>query len=668
MKGMKKVALFAHNLTVEYALSVSQGAASYFTKDKDVQLIVAQTNQPRYPYGLYEYQYWASAEVLNSDDIDLIMIVSSTFQTYITDKELVEFLKPFTKKPIVSIAVDLPFNNVYYTECDCDQAYDQIVSHLKNVHGCSKIGFVSANATNSKEALIRFNAFKKALKNNGLEYNPAWTIEGYFIREAAKNITLDCFSSKKEIEFDALVAANDLMAEGAMEALQTLGVKVPKEVKIIGFDDSSRASFTTPSLSTIDQNIFQHGRKAAEIAHKILLGQNVPRKTKTFASPVYRQSCGCVPASNTSFTSKNNDGKTIPNRHLNSETLENFTQSFSDTIGIYTLIDTFHATHTLKELLGNLTQIAIQLKFSSIAVVLYEKPISFAKDQKITIPEKAFLKTYIDNNKQIIPYDDKGIEFNPHKKIVPDTYIAQMPGTYILHSIFAGERQYGYLLIQVPNTKFEMHHIYLKLLINAIAHAYDLDQTLDQNEELTTRNEKLLKNNQFLNIQSNEDELTKVLNRRGFMDRAEKELKKAQKNHKNGMVFFADMDGLKKINDTYGHKVGDIAIQTEAQILLEAFRETDIVGRLSGDEFAIVSTGLTRGYISAIRERISQLNRSYSEKAGLPLTLSISLGYVEFTPENCDLDELLTKADQVLYKEKETKHSIHNNNRIEKPV
>ena len=657
---MKKVALFVHNLTVEYALTVAQGAAAYYTKDKDVQLILAQTNQPHYPYGLYEYQYWASAEILNSDDIDLIMLVSSTYETYIKEEELRKFLEPFTKKPIVSIAVDLPFKDVHYTSCDCDKAFDQIVSHLKNVHGCTKIGFVSANATNSSEALVRFDAFKKALKKNGLKYNPDWTIEGYFIREAAKNITLDRFKSKNEIEFDALVAANDLMAEGCMEALEELRVKVPKQVKVIGFDDSTRASFTTPSLSTINQNIFEQGYKASELAHKLLTGATIPRETKTSASPIYRQSCGCITQSNTTFASKNQEGKNIQNQHLNSETLEKYTQHFSDTVAIYTLIDTFHTTHTLKELFGTLSQITVQLNFSSMAVVLYEKPVSFKKEETIVIPDKAYLRSYIDNNKQIIPYDDKGIEINPHKKLLPDTYFAQMSGVYILHAIFAGEKQYGYLIIQVPNTKFEMHHIYLKLIINAIAHAYEFNQTLDINEVLSNRNERLLKNNHELNIQSIEDELTKVLNRRGFIDHAEKELKRAAKNGKSGIVFFADMDGLKKINDTWGHKVGDIAIQTEAKILVEAFRESDIVGRLSGDEFAIVSTGLTKGYISAIRQRLDQLNRLYSEKAELPLTLSISLGYVEFTPENCELDELLSKADQVLYKEKEIKHASRN--------
>ena len=654
---MKKVALFVHNLTVEYALTVAQGVAAYYTKDKDVQLILAQTNQPHYPYGLYEYQYWASAEILNSDEIDLILIITSTYQTYITEEALASFLKQFTKKPIVSIAADLPFENLHYTSCDCEEAFNQIIEHLKNVHKCTKIGFLSANATSSREAITRFEAFKKALANNGLEYHPEWTTEGYFSREAARNLLLDRFKSKKDIEFDALVAANDLMAEGCLDALQLLGVKVPKDVKIIGFDDTTRAAFTTPSLSTINQNIFDQGRKAAEISHKLLTGMELPRETKTSASPVYRQSCGCVPLTNTAYTSKDQQGKTIPNSHLNSETLEKYTQHFADTVGIYTLIDTFHATHTLKELFGSLTEITAQLKFNTMAVVLYDKPVEFSKDEEIVIPDKAYLRTYIDNNKQIIPYDDKGIEVNPHKKLLPDTYVAQMAGVFILHAIFAGEKQYGYIIAQVPNTKFEMHHIYLKLIINAIAHAYDLNQTLDRNEALSNRNERLLKNNHALNIQSTEDELTKVLNRRGFMERAEKELKRAAKNGKSGIVFFADMDGLKKINDTWGHKIGDLAIKTEAKILIEAFRDSDIVGRLSGDEFAIVSTGLAKGYVSAIRERLKQLNKFYSEKAELPLTLSISLGYVEFTPDNCSLDELLSRADQVLYKEKEIKHA-----------
>ncbi len=658
---MKRVALFVHNLTVEYSLTVAQGVASYYTEDKNVKLILAQTNQPHYPYGLYEYQYWASAELLKAEDIDLIIIISSAYQTYTSPAELKSFIEPFTNKPIVSIAVDFPFVKTYHTISDCETAYDNVVEHLVKVHGCKNIAFLSATKTDSKEALVRFEAYKKALKKHNLKFNPDNVLEGYFIREAAYNITMDKYKCKEDVKFDAIISSNDFMAEGCMKALQKIGVKIPKDVKIVGFDDIMRASFTTPSLSTINQDISGHGYEAAKIAYKLLSGHEVPYETKILAEPIYRQSCGCVKTSNTSFMSRNQAGKIVENHHINSNTIEEYTEYSKDVVGIYTLIDTFHTNHTLKELFNSLPEITSQMKFSSMAVALYEEPVSFKKYEDIKIPDKAYLRVYIDNNKQIIPYDEEGIETNPHKSLIPKNFASKRAGTFIVHPIFSGEKQYGYIIVQPTNFKFQMHHVYLKLIINAIANAYDFDQTLTKNEVLTNRNEKLLKNNQILNFQNSIDELTQVLNRRGFMDKAEKELKKAVKNGNNGMVFFADMDGLKKINDNFGHKVGDIAIQTEARVLQEAFRATDIVGRLSGDEFAVVSVGLTKEYIPAIRKRIDHLNKVYSIEAELPVTLSLSLGYVPFTTEKADLEELLSSADQKLYEEKEIKHASQGN-------
>lgn len=654
---MKRVALFVHNLTVEYSLSVAQGVASYFTDDKDVKLILAQTNQPHYPHGLYEYQYWASAELLKAEDIDLIMIVTSAYQTYTSEDELEAFLKPFGKKPVVSIAVDLPFLNSYYTVSECEKAFDEVVDHLKNVHGCKNIGFLSATDTDSKEAIARFDAFKKALKHHKLKFNPQNVIDGRFIREAAHDYTLDHYKTKENVDCDAFIASNDLMAEGCLYALQEMGVKIPKDVKLVGYDNTVRASFTTPALSTIDQNITGQGYAAAEIAHRLLKGEKVPRETKIFAEPIYRQSCGCVKADNTSFTCKNQEGKTIANQHINSGTLEEYTETSKDINGIYTLIDTFHKNHTLKELFNSISEISLQLKLASMAVVLYDEPLPFKKSEPIIIPDKAYLKVCIENQKLTYPYDAKGIETNPHKNLIPPAYASNLSGTFILHPIFAGEKQYGYLLVHPSNLKFNMHHVHLKLIINAIANAYDYTQALTKNETLATKNERLLKNNQELNLQNSIDELTQVLNRRGFMEKADKELKRAAKNGQSGMVFFADMDGLKKINDTYGHKIGDIAIKTEAKVLSSAFRNSDIVGRLSGDEFAIVSTGITKKNLDSIRTRIDLLNITLSKEAGLPLSLSISLGSVSFTPDNIELDSLLSKADQKLYEEKEIKHA-----------
>ena len=654
---MKRIALFVHNLTVEYSLHLAQGVASYFTQDKDVKLVLAQTNAPHYVPGAFEYQYWASAELLKAADVDLIMIVTSPYQTFTTPEEFIKILKPFTKKPIVSIAVDLPFKNLHFTTNNCDKAFDDVVDHLVKVHGCKNIGFLSAATTNSNEAKDRFEAFKKALKNHNLQFNEDNVINGYFIKEATYNNTLEKYKSKADIKIDSVISSNDMMAEGFIKAVTELGAAVPDDVKVVGFDNIVRSSFSVPSLSTIDQNIANHGYTVAEIAHKIVSGKSVPRETKIDALPIYRQSCGCIKINDSSFKNKNQAGELVNNILINADTIEEYTESSKDMNGIYTLIDTIHTSHTLKDFFNSLSYIAGQMKFSSMAVVLYEEPVAFKKDEDIIIPKKAWLRAYIKDDMQLLSYDEKGIEVNPHKKLMPKEYEAKTGGVHIVHPIFAGEKQYGYMIVQATNTKFHIHHVYLKLIIDAIANAYDFDKTLSKNEVLTTKNQKLLKNNQELNIQNSIDELTQVLNRRGFMDRAEKAIKKARKEGNCGIVFFADMDGLKKINDTWGHKVGDIAIQAEAKVLKEAFRESDVVGRLSGDEFAVVSTGLSKDHVPEIKKRIEQLNKQQSKKHVLPLTLSISLGYAEFTPEIFDLEELLSKADQVLYKEKEIKHA-----------
>ena len=657
---MKRIALFVHNLTVDYSLSLAQSVASFFTQDKDAKLILAQTNIPHYQPGLFEYQYWAGAELLKAEDIDLIMIISSAYQTYSTPEEVIKYFKKFTNKPIVSIAMDLPFDNVHYTVSYCDKAIDNVVEHLVNVHGCTNIGFLAATKTNSKEALIRFQAYRNALTKHNLKFDPSYVLEGYFIRQAAYDRIKENYKSKVDIPFDALICSNDLMAEGALKAFSEIGVKVPEDIKVIGFDNIVRSSFTVPTLSTINQDLTAQGYKAAEIAYKITQGTKVPRETKIAAEPVYRQSCGCIKKHDNSFKNKNQAGKLVNNALVNQEIIEEYTESSKDMIGIYTLIDTIHTTNTLRDFFNSLSQISMQMKFASMAVVLYDQPVSFKKNEDIVIPEKAELRTFIQGNKLLHSYDDKPIEVEPLKKLLPNEFAAQQGGVFIVHPIFSGEKHYGYLMVQATNSKFHIHHVYLKLIINAIANAYDFDKTLTKNEALTSKNERLLKNNQELNFQNSIDELTQVLNRRGFMDKAEKALKKAKKEGRSGIVFFADMDGLKKINDTWGHKIGDLAIQTEANVLSEAFSDNDIVGRLSGDEFAILSTGLTKGYISPLKERIRQLNKIYSEKAELPLIVSLSLGFVEFTPEKCNLDELLSKADQVLYKEKEIKHATAN--------
>ncbi|HAM52455.1 MAG TPA: diguanylate cyclase response regulator [Nitrospiraceae bacterium] len=154
------------------------------------------------------------------------------------------------------------------------------------------------------------------------------------------------------------------------------------------------------------------------------------------------------------------------------------------------------------------------------------------------------------------------------------------------------------------------------------------------------------------------DELTGLCNRRGFFTLAEQQLKLAMRHKKGIFMLYADLDGLKSINDTFGHQEGDRALSDAASILKKTCRESDIVARVGGDEFAVIPLGHTVDQIGTITTRLQKNIENHNEKGKRQYTLSMSFGVSYFDPENpCSIDELVAHADTVMYEHKKLKKS-----------
>lgn len=150
------------------------------------------------------------------------------------------------------------------------------------------------------------------------------------------------------------------------------------------------------------------------------------------------------------------------------------------------------------------------------------------------------------------------------------------------------------------------------------------------------------------------DELTGLHNRRGFLTFAEQHIKIATRMKRELFLFFADLDNMKWINDTLGHSEGDRALIDIAHILKETFRETDIIARMGGDEFAILAIESSKD--EAILTRLQDKINSYNAKGGRRYKLSISIGVVCYRPESpCSVYELLSQADKLMYEQKQRK-------------
>lgn len=152
------------------------------------------------------------------------------------------------------------------------------------------------------------------------------------------------------------------------------------------------------------------------------------------------------------------------------------------------------------------------------------------------------------------------------------------------------------------------------------------------------------------------DELTGLYNRRGFFSIAEQHIKLAQQTKKDVLVIYADLDDLKQINDTFGHKKGDLALIETANILRITFRDSDIIARIGGDEFAIFSMKGGDVNFNSIKETLqASIEDSYA-KGNYFLKLSISVGFAYLNHNHlCSVDSLLQEADKMMYQEKRAK-------------
>ncbi|MEP6489360.1 diguanylate cyclase [Microcoleus vaginatus GB2-A3] len=184
-------------------------------------------------------------------------------------------------------------------------------------------------------------------------------------------------------------------------------------------------------------------------------------------------------------------------------------------------------------------------------------------------------------------------------------------------------------------------------------------QLLEQNQRLEHEIQERLRAEAEVRQLSVTDELTGLYNRRGFFLLANQQLRIARRTQTSYFILFADLDGLKKINDTLGHEMGDRVIVDAAQILKQTFREADIVARLGGDEFALFipnfSGDSSTNFHGRLQENIDRFNQQ-SERA----YISISLG-VEFGDLNNEvlLEQLLAKADKLMYEHKRTKRCLN---------
>ncbi|WP_318662240.1 GGDEF domain-containing protein, partial [Treponema sp.] len=619
------------NIESEHTLKIMEGVSSFF-KDTDVNLLTYQIGSLIDDQDPYNYQNKMVDTLISKNNTDGIIFLALPHFHFESNEYLVEYLSQFEGIPIVSIGyISDKIPSITYNSANSIAA---ITEHLIKVHGHKRIALFAVG-TGSNEALERENAFRETLKKNGIEYDENLTMNGAYDYDEATESLLE---HKKQYgyDFDAIVSVDDDMAFACIDELAREGIDIPSKIAVTGFDNSVRSYSEKFGLTTASQNAEGQGAAAAKMIFDIVSGNKTETQICIPSKPIFRESCGCK-------RDHNND-------EFEPLTVADwFTQrnQFISVIKLYTLMQfelPFSAVRS------KLKYELITVGIKDACIVLFEKPISTKKSTVFQLPDKAFVAvSFNSENTYEIGETNETIGFNPRETIIPPGLLKNLNGMIVM-ALYRFSKLIGYIIFKPGDFDLSIYSLMHKIISNSLVASMKISHVEDENKNLLNEVTEVSKT-------SVSDELTGLLNRRGLMQFGQNSIDTCVAMKNSGSVIFTDLDGLKYINDTFGHEAGDKAIVASAKILRKLFRENDIIARLGGDEFCVVAPGLKGSVAESLPERLAAECEEYNKDSGEKFTLSMSVGQALFTPSDAtlELQELLVKADSKLYEEKRRK-------------
>lgn len=254
--------------------------------DADLLFVVGCALESRDPISA---AHNAVYELLYGGGVDGAILVAPGLGAACGAHRLVQLAIDLQPVAICSLGIELP--GVPSITIENHLGMSAVLEHIIDVHGCRRIAFIGGPNKNP-DACARLQVYRQVLTQFNLPYNPSLVVQGEFTFHTgmlAANVLLECGA-----KFDAIAAANDEMALGAIEALKQQGQRVPRDVRVVGFDDVVAARFSNPPLTTARQPLETMASLAVEHIVAQWDGEEPPALTRLPVEVVARRSCGCL--------------------------------------------------------------------------------------------------------------------------------------------------------------------------------------------------------------------------------------------------------------------------------------------------------------------------------------------------------------------------------------
>lgn len=563
--------------------------------------------------------------------LDAMIVLPDTIKR---DSVLQSIIDSCRSHNVPVISIDKFLEGCVNFRFDYSNSFETLCQHVVQKHHAKRL-FMMAGVRDNTFSDERIHAFEKVMAENNITPDNYRIGYGDFWEKPTRETLEQWFIEEQCAIPDAIICANDTMAIVCSQFLQNHGYRIPEDCIVTGFDGISEANYHVPHITTCTQDYDTMGKEV--IAAAIRLHQGLPVEPTRIIDfhILYSQSCGCEKPAPLNI---NNAMQDIADQLKRANERQELTCQVQSAV-------------TSMTSLAELPEI-IQDKF------IFESMVFALNDDIFRAPD------FGERHRNGEPFSEQvNVMYHryfwapqdacitPLEQLIPDlSTMLRREDPVIFCPLHFLDLVMGYCALQtdISHDSYEKINSFMNAMNSSLGIFHSQVHTKSINMQLKSANSELEK----LYVH---DHMTGLLNRRGFYRQFHQQLKESSGKNMSIVIISADLDGLKHINDTFGHTEGDNAITTVGKALVSSAIQGEVCSRFGGDEFTVagVIADSDSCYFDSFRFRFREYLHRYNSISHKPYQVESSIGFcIQPMDKNVDLDQMIKVADDRMYEDK----------------
>ena len=636
MGGRKRIGLFTAYPETTHVRRILEGVMGQCEKyDYDLRVFASSVH-----FSFLHRDYVRGEanifELANLDRLDGVILDSVSLMGDQDNQILKRLLLRLSRcEKLPKCSLELPLEGVRLIRSNDEEALREQCRHAIEVHGRKRICVLTGNQ-GSEIAEARLALYLDEIRKHGLDVLPEHIVYGdfyYFSGDAlARRIAADEIPRP-----DAVICASDTMAMALVDRLIKMGIRVPEDVLVIGFDFSDEGAINPTTIASYEPAVLEMGANAVDYLRGLMEpgAELIPFRRDVSTRFHAGASCGC-----------RTDPVYAMKRFRDSLYISSYNQAdeeLNERVGLGLFMESyvmegFTASKSSEECFRNIYDYVDLLRpYRNFYLCLKENWKNMDDDTYEGYPET--MRVYVASSKAggATFYGEESAVSFPTAEMLPKlSETDEKPSVCYFSPVHFDGALLGFAVLQRELCRHPAVNVVYRNWLRYLNNALEMTRSKERLQTLSVR-----------------DSMTGAYNRRGMYEMYGRMLSEAREGEAL-FVSVVDMDGLKYVNDTFGHGEGDFGIKTVCAALTSVMRSREICVRSGGDEFFLIGIGKYSCEDAADRARaFLEAIEKASKRADKPYTISASIGCAVFSDyRQISLDSAISEADERMYRYK----------------